>query len=93
MFLFSFSNSNSNENWDGFDTSFESSTQNYQGSLSEPQNTSTTGNTSIKRQHKNEKIDKVEKSDFSALDVKASKPKSTNKTKSIEEDAWNLLNN
>lgn len=32
--------------------------------------------------------------DFNAIDIKSQKPKSTtNKTKKIEDDAWDLLNN
>ncbi|XP_031620470.1 ADP-ribosylation factor GTPase-activating protein 1 isoform X2 [Contarinia nasturtii] len=80
-----------NDNWTGFDNKFESSTQSYQGGSIEQQNTSpTTVINSTRKQHKHEKN---EKGDFNALDVKASKPKPTNKTKSIEDDAWNLLNN
>lgn len=86
--------SSKNDNWNGYDNNFETSTQSYQASSSGPQNDSTiVSNSSTKKQHKSEKISKTDKSDFNALDVKASKPKSTNKTKSIEDDAWNLLNN
>lgn len=76
-----------NDGWNGFDTDFEQSS--YQSATnSEPQIGSAA--TSTKKPHRNEK---VEKNDFSALDVKASKPTKTNKAKSIEDDAWNLLNN
>lgn len=85
------SNSNSNnDNWNGFDSNFETSNQAYQASSSEPQ---ATQNSAIRKQHKSEKIDKGEKNDFTSLDVKASRQKPTNKSKSIEDDAWNLLNN
>lgn len=91
MFHFFLNHSSSNnENWNGFDKNFESSTQSYQGGSAEPQITSPTTNNSTRKQQKSER---VEKTDFGALDVKASKPKPTNKTKSIEDDAWNLLNN
>lgn len=86
---FSHSSSN-NENWNGFDGNFESSTQSYQGGSSEPQIASPTVNNATRKQ---QKTDKIEKNDFGVLDIKASKPKPTNKTKSIEDDAWNLLNN
>lgn len=86
VILFSHSSSN-NDNWNGFDNGFETSAASYQGSA--PENVNNSG----KRHHKSEKSEKTEKSDFNVLDVKASKPKSTNKTKSIEDDAWNLLNN
>lgn len=85
------SNSNSNnDNWNGFDNSFETSNQVYQASSSEPQ---ATQNSAIRKQHKSEKIDKGDKNDFTSLDVKASRQKPTNKSKTIEDDAWNLLNN
>lgn len=90
MVWFSHSSSN-NDNWNGFEGNFETSTKSYQGGSSEPQITSPTVNNATKKQQ--HKSDKVEKNDFGVLDVKASKPKPTNKTKSIEDDAWNLLNN
>ncbi|XP_055315154.1 ADP-ribosylation factor GTPase-activating protein 1 [Sitodiplosis mosellana] len=82
------SGSNNDGNWNGFDNNFETQTQSYQGGSSEPQIASPTVNNSTRKQHKSEKGE-----NFAALDVKASKPKPTNKTKSIEDDAWNLLNN
>lgn len=88
----SHSNAN-NDNWNGFDNSFETSTQAYQSSSSEQQTTSAPQNSSTRKSHKSEKSERGEKSDFSSLDVKASKPKPANKAKSIEDDAWNLLNN
>lgn len=85
--LFFGHSSSNNDKWNGFDNNFESPTQSYQGNTSD-------SNSSIKKQNRSEKIEKTEKSDFSSLDVKASKPKTTTtKTKSIEDDAWNLLNN
>lgn len=89
--MFNHSSSN-NDNWNGFDNNYETPAGTYQGSP-EPQNKSSNVNSSGKRHPKSEKSEKTEKSDFNALDVKASKPKPTNKTKSIEDDAWNLLNN
>lgn len=89
---FSFSSSK-NDHWNGFDSGFETQSQSYQSGL---QTESSVNNAIAKKSHKSEKSSshKTEKNDFDALDVKASKPtKSTNKTKSIEDDAWNLLNN
>lgn len=85
------SSTNNDGNWNGSDSNFETPTQSYQGGSSEPQNASSTVNNSTRKQQK--RNEKEEKNDFGALDVKASKPKPTNKTKSIEDDAWNLLNN
>lgn len=92
VFWFSHSSSN-NENWNGFDSNFESSTQSYQGGSTEPKIASPIVNNTTRKQQKSEKSEKPDKTDFGSLDVKASKPKPTNKTKSIEDDAWNLLNN
>lgn len=82
-----------NDNWNGFDNGFEKSTNSYQGfssSKSDATLSTSAASNSIKKLQKNEKEDK---GDFSALDVKASAPKQSNKSKSIEDDAWNLLNN
>lgn len=88
LYRFSHSNSN-NDNWNGFDT-FETSSQSYQANSAESPHAATSPSNSIKKSHKTEK---AEKSDFTSLDVKSSKAKPANKTKSIEDDAWNLLNN
>lgn len=82
-FIFSSHSNSNNDNWNGFDSSFETSSQVYQASSSQ----------SIQNQHKIEKSEKAEKNDFNSLDVKASKQKPATKAKSIEDDAWNLLNN
>lgn len=52
--------------------------------------TTTTNSIINKKHHKGEK---TEKNDFSSLDVKASKPKSSKGKSSVEDDAWDLLNN
>lgn len=82
-------NSN-NDNWNGFDNNFENSS--YQSAGNQEPQASSINTSSTRKSTKTEKI-ATEIGDFSALDVKASKPTKTNKAKSIEDDAWNLLNN
>lgn len=86
-----FSQNTGNDNWNGFgnDDYEKPAPDSYQTVNSSSKVSSTasrnTASLSAKQQQSN---------DFSSLDVKASKPKiASNKTKSVEDDAWNLLNN
>jgi len=76
----------STNGWDGVD--FNDSYQySYQSSDVKPTTNRSTSSNASKKQPR-------QADDFSALDVKSGAPKpSSNKTKSIEDDAWNLLNN
>lgn len=84
LFTYYSQGNSNNDHWNGFDNDFENSS--YQSA--DNQDTSNT-----RKATRTEKTITTEKGDFSALDVKASKPTKTNKAKSIEDDAWNLLNN
>lgn len=76
------------DNWNGFgNDDFEKpSKDSYQTSSSKVSSASSRNTASLSA--------KQPSNDFSSLDVKASKPKiGANKVKSVEDDAWNLLNN
>lgn len=82
------SSKTNNDGWEGFENGYQDS--GYQSSTAK-QTTSIRSTSSSVTAKQSRQID-----DFDALDVKASKTKApdTNKpTKSIEDDAWNLLNN
>lgn len=93
LILFSnFSQNTGNDNWNGFGNGeFEKPSedlyQNKTVNSSSKVSSATSRNTAALSS-------KPPSNDFSSLDVKASKPKTgSNKTKSVEDDAWNLLNN
>lgn len=80
----SYQTSKPTDGWDGFDDNYQES---YQSSNVKQTSNRSTSSNALKQQSR--QVD-----DFSALDVKSGAPKTTsNKTKSIEDDAWNLLNN
>lgn len=76
-------NSGANNNWNGFENDYDQS-----ASKSYTREETTTTSSSIRKQNKTEA-----KGDFGALDVKASKPKPNKNKASVEDDAWDLLNN
>lgn len=88
FFIFHSHGNSNNDNWNGFDNDFENSSYQSAGNQEPQAGSINTSNTT-----KTEKLTTIERGDFSTLDVKASKPTKTNKAKSIEDDAWNLLNN
>lgn len=82
----SYQNSSSaNDEWNGFDGEFKTKTDSYQSSSAAPKQSTRNTTTTTARQ---------QSAAFDSLDVKSSRPKAhSTKTKSIEDDAWNLLNN
>lgn len=77
------------DNWNGFDDYDKSAPTSYAReettTTTNHTTTTTSSSSSVRKQHKTET-----KSDFGALDVKATKAKSK---ASVEDDAWDLLNN
>lgn len=70
--------SNSTDNWNGFESEATEKVKEYKSENSAVRKTA----------------QKVATPDFDSFDVKSSKPKTVGgKTKKIEDDAWDLLNN
>lgn len=73
-----YSQSPTNDGWNGFDNHFDDAPNSHQTTSTKVTRTTTS---------------KTETNDFTSLDVKASKGKSSHgKTKNVEDDAWNILN-
>lgn len=88
--FFSQSSKTNNDNWGGFDGGYQDS---YQSAGAKPTPAAATNRSQPAANQNRQKSRQVD--DFSALDVKAATVKNTtNKAKtSIEDDAWDLLNN
>lgn len=85
--------SGNNDNWDGFESDYQNTTNSYQSSTTT--NTTTTTTKTSRSTANRQNSTKQSNNDFNVLDVKSSRAKGgdSNKNKSIEDDAWNLLNN